>query len=58
MNEYKSHLFEEANVLFVEATENYEIGNFSIAEDLENRFRAIFGIIQKFGWAEEYMGIA
>jgi len=57
MDEYKMSLFNEAQMLYVEAVELYEIGQIETAADMENRFRMVFDIIAKFGWAEEYMGI-
>ena len=56
-DDYKTSLFNEASMMYAEAVESYEIGEIETARDYENRFNAIFNLIQRFGWAEEYMGI-
>lgn len=55
---YKANLFNEADVLWAEARENYELGYTTVAEDLENRFKTILNLMVKMGWDMEYMGIA
>ena len=55
---YKASLYNEADVLFAEAKENYELGFLEIAEDYENRFRQILDQLIYLGWDKEYMGIA
>ena len=55
---YKASLFNEADVLYTEASENYEMGYRDIAEDFENRFKAILNELTILGWDREYMGIA
>ena len=55
---YKASLYNEADVLFAEAKENYELGFFEVAADYENRFRQILNQLIFLGWDKEYMGIA
>ena len=55
---YKASLFEQADVLWAEATENYDLGFREIGSDFENRFRNVLNTLCKLGWDAEYMGIA
>ena len=55
---YKAALYNEADVLWAEAKENYELGFRDVAEDCENRFRLILNQMILLGWDLEYMGIA
>ena len=55
---YKASLFEQADVLWVEAVDCYDCGLKEIGMDFENRFREVLNILCKLGWDAEYMGIA
>lgn len=58
MDDYKFDLFGQADVLYVECREAYEMNDAETAEDLLSRFYGILAELQKLGWDKEYMGIA
>lgn len=54
---FKQALFNEANLLYLEAKEAYEIGDSELGADFENRFNMVLDELMRFGWDKEYMGI-
>lgn len=57
MEIYKISLFEQADVLFIEAREAYEVGMTETGADLEYQFNALLQKLMSLGWDKEYMGI-
>lgn len=55
--EYKNQLFEEADLLYLQAKEAYEAGLTEDGQDYQNRFEMLLEKLIRFGWDKEYMGI-
>lgn len=53
----KKNIFNEADKLYIQAREAYEIGNREDGADYENRFKMLLNQMIRMGIDREYMGI-